>query len=68
MRRVVTIVLVVVGIVLLVVGYLTAAPWGAGSVADSDPRLLGAPMLFILGIVVMLSAALFYELFPDSRR
>jgi len=64
MRRTLTLVLIVVGLALMVVGYLNSAPWGASSVADSDPVFLGAPVLFILGIVAILAAALVYELLP----
>lgn len=67
MRRTVTRLLVLVGLILMVVGYFSSAPWGSSSVADSDPAFLGAPMLFILGIVVILSAAVFYELLPPRE-
>jgi uncharacterized BrkB/YihY/UPF0761 family membrane protein len=65
MRRIVTLLLVLVGLVLMVVGYLNSAPWGSSSVADGDPVFAGAPTLFILGIVVILSAPVFYELLPS---
>jgi len=65
MRRIVTLLLVLVGLVLMVVGYLNSAPWGASSVADSIPLFAGAPTLFIVGIVVILSAPVFYELLPS---
>ena len=65
MRRIVTLILVMVGFALMVVGYLNSAPWGASSVADSDPAFVGAPTLFILGIVAILSAPVFYELLPS---
>ena len=64
MRRNVTLLLVFFGLVLMVVGYFSSAPWGSSSVADSDPAFLGAPTLFILGIVAILAAAIFYELLP----
>ncbi len=65
MRRIVTLLLVVAGLALMVVGYLNSAPWGSSSVGDSDPAFLGAPTLFILGIVLTLAAAIFYELLPS---
>jgi len=65
MRRIMTLLLVLIGLVLMVVGYLNSAPWGSSSVADGDPAFLGAPTLFILGIVVTLGAAVFYELLPS---
>jgi len=52
------------GLVMMVVGYMSSAPWGASSVADSDPAFLGAPTVFIIGIVTVLAAALVYELLP----
>ncbi len=67
MRRTVTLLLVVLGLVLMVIGYFSSAPWGSSSVADSDPAFLGAPTLFILGIVVILAAAVFYELLPSRE-
>lgn len=68
MRRTVTGVLIVAGLALMVVGYLASAPWGASSVADSDPAFPGAPLLFVLGIISMVASALVYELLPDERR
>jgi len=64
MRRTLTVILVVIGLGLMVFGYLTAAPWGASAIADSEPDFAGAPILFIVGIVLVLAAALFYELLP----
>jgi len=65
MRRIVTLLLVLIGLGLMLLGFLSSAPWGASSVADSDPRFMGAPTLFIVGIVVVLAAAVFYELLPE---
>jgi ABC-type xylose transport system permease subunit len=64
MRRTLTGILIVIGLGLMVIGYFTSAPWGASSVADSDPDFVGAPILFMVGIVLVLAAALFYELLP----
>ncbi len=65
MRSTVTRLLVVAGLALMLIGYLLAAPWGASSVADADPVIVGAPVLFSLGIVSILASALFYELWPE---
>ena len=67
MRSIVTWALIIVGLALAVVGYLLAAPWGASSVADSDPVVVGAPLIFILGIVAILGAGVFYELLPSRE-
>jgi uncharacterized BrkB/YihY/UPF0761 family membrane protein len=64
MRRILTVLLVVLGLGLMVVSYFSSAPWGASTVADSDPAFVGAPTLFIIGIVSILAAALVYELLP----
>jgi len=64
MRRILTLLFILSGLVMMVVGYMSSAPWGASSVADSDPAFLGAPTVFIIGIVTVLAAALVYELLP----
>lgn len=68
MRRTTTIGLIVTGIALMVIGYLASAPWGSASVADADPAFAGAPILFLLGIVAILMAAILYEILPNKRR
>lgn len=68
MRRRVTISLVVLGFALMLVGYLAAAPWGSNSVADSDPAFAGAPILFVLGIIAVVAAAVLYEVLPDRPK
>jgi uncharacterized BrkB/YihY/UPF0761 family membrane protein len=64
MRRILTSLLILIGLALMVIGYLSSAPWGATSVADSNPAFSGAPSLFLIGIVVLLMSALVYELLP----
>ena len=64
MRRIFTVLLVVFGLALMVVSYFSSAPWGSSSVADSDPAFVGAPTLFVIGIISILAAALVYELLP----
>jgi ABC-type transport system involved in cytochrome c biogenesis permease subunit len=68
MRKTITVGLVVVGFALMLIGFLAAAPWGSSTVADSDPVIVGAPFLFILGIVSVVAAAVLYELLPDRDR
>ncbi len=68
MRRNITVGLVVVGFALMVLGFLAAAPWGSSSVADSNPVIVGAPMLFLLGVVSVVAAAVVYELLPDKHQ
>ncbi len=68
MRRFWTAACLVVGVVLMVVGYTASAPWGTESVAHSDPRFVFAPAVFVLGVVIAFSSALVYELLPEKRR
>lgn len=68
MRRTVTVGFVVVGFLLMVIGFVTAAPWGSSSVSDSNPAITGAPILFLLGIFMIVAAAVLYEVIPDKRR
>ena len=68
MRNVLTAGCVVVGFVLMIVGYTASAPWGTESVVNSDPRFIFAPALFVLGVIFVFSSALVYELLPDKRR
>lgn len=67
MRNIVTWVLIVMGLGLTAAGYALSAPWGADSIADSDPVVVGAPLIFIAGIISLLTAAILYELLPLSN-
>ena len=64
MRRVLTVLFVLFGLGLMTVSYFSSAPWGSNTVADSDPAFVGAPTLFVIGIISVLLAALVYELLP----
>ena len=68
MRRTVTVGMILLGFVLMVIGFLAAAPWGSSSVSDSNPAIVGAPILFLLGIASIVVAAILYEVLPDKRR
>jgi hypothetical protein len=67
MRSLVAITMFGAGLVLAAVSYLwLAAPLGQPtSEVYSNPRLLGAPALFILGIMLIFLSAVAYELWPD---
>ncbi len=66
MRRWWTWGLIAAGVLLMAVSYFfLAAPWGEDTVANSDPRLQFAPLLFVVGVIAAFSAALVYELLPD---
>ena len=67
MRRLVMITLLVAGFALQAVAYfLLGAPLGIPtSPAFSNPRLSYAALVFIVGVVLVLVAAVVYELLPE---
>ncbi len=66
MRKGLTIGMIVGGIALMVISYFgLTAPWGAESVANSEPRLQFAPLVFVLGVMMAFGSALVYEMLPD---
>ena len=70
MRRLLMVYMVLIGFVIQAVSYfLMAAPWGFPSTGEefSNPRVPFSPLLFILGILVVFSGVLVYELFPDRE-
>ncbi len=61
--------LIVAGVALMVVSYFfLSAPWGADTVANSNPRLQFAPLLFVVGVVLAFSSAVVYVLMPDRDK
>ena len=68
MRNVLTVLMVVVGFALQAISYFAlAAPWVTAGVASGEPRVVGAPVLFIAGVVLVFLAAVVYELLPEKR-
>jgi uncharacterized membrane protein YdcZ (DUF606 family) len=68
MRRVLTWSFIVVGLAVMIVSYFfLTAPWGASDVENSNPRLIFAPGLFVIGVLILFSSALVYELLPDRH-
>jgi hypothetical protein len=53
--------------VLAAVGYVTSAGWSAQTISDADPTFVGAPLLFVVGVVLVVGAAVLYELLPDKE-
>lgn len=70
MRRFLTWAFVLIGFGLQPLAYFAlAAPIGRPTdVSFSEPRVPFAPLLFILGVVLVFSAALVYELLPDRSK
>ncbi|MBI2169602.1 MAG: hypothetical protein HYU28_08910 [Actinobacteria bacterium] len=68
MRKTLTTLMILGGLVLMVVSYFfLAAPWGADSVEHSDPKFGFAPTLFVVGVMSAFLSAVVYELLPDRR-
>jgi len=67
MRKGLTVGMIVVGIALMVISYFgLAAPWGVESVANSEPRMQFAPLVYVLGVMLALGSALVYTMLPDK--
>lgn len=68
MRNVLTVLMVVVGFALQAISYFVlAAPWVTTDVPSGEPRVVGAPVLFIAGVALVFLAAVVYELLPERR-
>jgi hypothetical protein len=65
MRRLITVLMIVIGAGLMLLGWFLAAPWGADTVANSNPRVPFSPAIFVLGVITVFSSALVYELLPN---
>jgi drug/metabolite transporter (DMT)-like permease len=66
MRKALTVGMIIAGVALMVLSYMSlAAPWGNSTVANSNPRLQFAPAFFVLGVVLAFGSALVYEMLPD---
>lgn len=58
----------VIGLVLTVLGYLLAAPLGAPSGPNTaDPRMPFAPLVFVIGVILIFSSAIVYEVVRDDE-
>jgi len=69
MRRGLTVGMIVVGIALMVISYFTlAAPWGVERVANSEPRMQFAPLVYVLGVMMAVGSALVYTMLPGRDR
>jgi uncharacterized RDD family membrane protein YckC len=55
------------GLVLAVLGFILSAPIGpASGPAISDPQVTGAPIMFVLGVVLIFVSPAVYELYPGQ--
>ena len=65
-RGLVSIGFILVGVILMVWAYFFgAAPWCATGVECSDPQVEWSPGVFVLGVVVSFSSALYYSIARD---
>jgi len=61
-RGIISVGMIVAGLGLMVYAYFAgAAPWCATGVACSNPRLEWSPAIFVLGVLLAFSSALYYE-------
>ena len=61
-RGVVTVLMIVVGVALMIWAYaFGAAPWCADELRCSNPRVDWSPAVFVLGVVLAFSSAIYYE-------
>jgi hypothetical protein len=68
MRTVVTTLMIVVGLGLMIVSYTAlAAPACNTSVACSNPVVPFAAGIFVLGIVIAFSSAIFYSVYKGAE-
>lgn len=69
MRKTIVVIMVIGGFALQVASYFSfSAPLGRStSEFFSNPRIPYAPLFFILGIMLVFSAAVVYELLPDRE-
>ncbi len=66
-RPVQTLRIAIAGVVLALLGFFLAAPIGHSSPDNSNPRVLFAPGVFVIGVIVMFSSAVVYELYGGGR-
>ncbi len=54
-----------VGVALSVMGFMLAAPLGSPTGPEiSEPRVVGAPLVFVVGVIMMFLSPVVYELYP----
>lgn len=66
-RLVVTILMIAIGAALMVWAYMFGtAPWCADELICSNPRVEWSPAVFVLGVVLAFSSAIYYEVAKDK--
>lgn len=66
-RGTITVAMIVVGLLLMGFAYFGgASPWCADEVACSNPRMEWSAALFVIGIMIAISSAIYYEVAKDK--
>jgi hypothetical protein len=61
-------VVLIVGLALTVLGFFLSAPIGAPNSPDiSSPRMEYAPLVFVIGVFLVFTSAVVYELVRDKE-
>jgi len=69
MRRILTILMIISGFAIQIISYfLFAAPWHVhtGPVVSTETMFPFAPLIFIIGVMLVFLSAVVYELLPDN--
>ncbi len=67
-RGAVTIGMILLGLVLMVAAYFFgAAPWCASGIECSNPRLEWSPAVFVLGMILAFSSAIYYAVAKEKQ-
>ncbi|MEX1125243.1 MAG: hypothetical protein WD895_08330 [Acidimicrobiia bacterium] len=67
-RGIVAIGMIVVGVTLMLLAYFGgAAPWCATGVECSNPRLEWSPAIFVAGVILAFSSAIYYGVAKDRK-
>lgn len=67
-RGLITIGMILAGLILMVGSYFYgAAPWCADAVECSNPRLPWSPAIFVLGVILAFTSAIYYDVAKDKK-
>jgi hypothetical protein len=67
-RGIIAVGMIVVGLALMIYAYFAgAAPWCASGVECSNPRMEWSPAIFVGGVIIAFSSAIYYSVSKDRR-
>ncbi len=68
-RGLITLGMIGVGLALMVFAYFFgAAPWCVDGVECSNPRIEWAPAIFVFGVILAFSSAVYYDVAKDKQQ